>query len=392
MLTSLKDLDVKGKRVLVRVDFNVPQDKTGKITDDTRIKAALPTIQYLLDQGSTVILMSHLGRPKGKEEKFSLKPCAERLEALIGKKVLFISDCLDEKSVANAPKGSLILLENVRFYPAEEEPEKDPEFAKKLSRLGDCYVNDAFGTAHRAHASTCTIAQYFPNKRAVGFLLDREVKFLKNALDDPKRPFMAIVGGAKVSTKLGVIKALIEKTDSLFIGGAMAFTFFKAQGIAIGKSLFEEKFIEEAKTILTSKKKIYLPIDLVITNSLSEPRIVQIIDVNHGIPDDFQGVDIGPETIDLWKSLFLNAKTLLWNGPVGIFEIPQFSTGTNSIAKALSEMKETITIVGGGDSVAALEQLKLQDKISHVSTGGGASLELIEFGTLPGLEALKSFT
>ena len=372
----MKSLNVTGKKVLLRVDFNVPQDKTGAITDDSRIRAALPTIQYLLDKGATVILMSHLGRPKGKDSKYTLKPCAERLEQLLKRKVTFVPDCLGP-----VPEGSLILLENVRFYPAEEDPKSDPEFAKKLSQLGDFYVNDAFGTAHRAHSSTCTIAQYFPGKKAMGFLMDREVKFLKNAFTNPKRPFMAIVGGAKVSTKIGVLKALLNKVDALFIGGAMAFTFLKAQGIPIGNSLYEEQFVEEAKRLLS--KKLYLPVDLVVTDS----KTVKI--TSTGVPEGFTGVDIGPKTCAQWQQQFSKAQTLFWNGPVGIFETPEFAKGTQFIAKAISEMKDATTIVGGGDSVAALEQLKLQDKITHVSTGGGASLELIEFGTLPGIEALK---
>ncbi len=392
---TIRDLDVANKRALVRVDFNVPQDTNGNITDDTRIIASIPTISYLLDKGATVILMSHLGRPKGKDAKYSLKPCADRLSKLLGKKVLFLSDCVGnevEQAIKNAAPGSVILLENLRFYPAEEDPKKDPSFAENLSRLGDFYINDAFGSAHRAHSSTCTIAQYFPINKGMGLLMEKEVSFLQKTFNNPKRPFMAIIGGAKVSTKIGILKSLLEKADILFIGGAMAYTFLKAQGKKIGKSLCEDEFITNAVEILDLAKKmhkpIFLPIDLVISNSLKEDRTVKVIDIEAGIPDDFEGVDIGPRTCGAWEAEFNMSKTLFWNGPVGIFEIPEFARGTRFIAEAISSLPEVTTIVGGGDSVAALEQLKLTNGITHISTGGGASLELIELGTLPGITAL----
>lgn len=394
---SLKDLFIPGKKALVRVDFNVPQDKNGMITDDTRIRASLPTIQYILDHDGIPVLMSHLGRPKEKPTpELSLLPCANRLSELLGRPVKMAPDCIGpevEKMVSGLKKGEVLLLENLRFHKGEERPDEDPDFARQLAKLGDLYVNDAFGTAHRAHASTAKIAEYFPDAAGAGFLLEKEIRFLGEALLNPKRPFYAILGGAKISTKIGVIKSLLKKVDGLFIGGGMAYTFYKAQGLSIGNSLHEDDQINEAKEILalTSKGKVkfFLPLDTLIADKMSNEANTEIVEASKGIPDGWQGVDIGPKTIDLFSKELKNAATILWNGPLGVFEIPKFSKGTLEIAHILSDMPAT-TIVGGGDSIAALQKAEVADKISHVSTGGGASLEYIEFGTLPGIEALSN--
>lgn len=393
---SLKDLDVKGKKVLMRVDFNVPLDK-GSITDDTRIKASLPSINYVLDHGGSVILMSHLGRPKGKKNpEFSLAPCAKRLSELLHRNVIMAPDCIGpetEKLAQNLKSGEVLLLENLRFHEAEEHPEKDSSFAKKLAKLGDLYVNDAFGTAHRAHSSTVEITKYFPGKSAMGFLLEKEIRYLGQALLNPKRPFYAIIGGAKISTKIGVLKSLTQIVDALFIGGGMAYTFLKAQNIPIGDSIHEDEFLPQALEILKicheKGIKFFLPEDYVVANQYSSDAKTQIVPKEQGIPPGYQGMDIGPKTIALFTKEIPNAKTILWNGPLGVFEFDQFAKGTESIAKALASSSAT-TIVGGGDSIAALNKLGLADKMSHLSTGGGASLEFIEFGTLPGIEALSS--
>jgi phosphoglycerate kinase len=389
---SVRDLDLKGKKVLIRVDFNVPMDKEGKITDDTRIRASLPTIQYVLDQGGSCILMSHLGRPKARSSEYSLAPCAKRLEELLGKKVIMAPDCIGKsvQSLASSllPK-EVLLLENVRFYPEEEKPEKNPSFAKELASLADCYVNDAFGSAHRAHASTTVVASYFPNKRAAGCLLEKELRFLGEAIDHPKRPFYAIIGGAKVSTKLNVLKSLSRKVDLLFLGGGMAYTFLKAKGINTGNSPVEEEMLPMARELLFSCQHIVLPEDIVAATEFSNKATGQVFDVaDSGIPDGYQGMDIGPKTVARWSSLILKAKTLLWNGPVGVFEFSQFAKGTNALAHKIAGIPDCTTIVGGGDSVAAIQQAGVADKISHLSTGGGASLEFLELGTLPGVEAL----
>jgi phosphoglycerate kinase len=393
---SVTDLDVRKKKVLIRVDFNVPLDKNGRITDDTRIVASLPTIKYVLDHGGSVILMSHLGRPKGKKNsEFSLKPCAKRLEEILGIPVKMAPDCIGskvEEMVANLKTGEIILLENLRFYSAEESPEKDSSFAKKLSELGDLYVNDAFGTAHRAHSSTVGIAKYF-SKAAAGFLLLKELQFLGLNLLEPKRPFFSIIGGAKISSKLGVIKSLIDKVDALFIGGGMAYTFLKAKGIEIGNSLLEKDLVEEAKYILEKAKNtnvaLYLPFDSIIVEKLDNNAPFKIVDTDQGIPNGYQGVDIGPKTIEFYRSQLKKACTVLWNGPLGIFEMSNFAKGTNAIALALSQLNAT-TIVGGGDSIAAIQMAGVTNKITHISTGGGASLEFIELGTLPGIEVLSN--
>lgn len=394
---SLTNLPIKGKKVLMRVDFNVPLNKEGKITDNTRIKAALPSIQYVLDNGGSVILMSHLGRPKNrKTPEFSLAPIAKELSQLIGKPVTMAPDCIGEnvKELARTLQpGQILLLENLRFHEGEENPEKDIQFVKELASLGDVYVNDAFGTAHRSHASTAVIADYFPDKAAAGFLVEKELEYLGKALIEPKKPFYAIIGGAKVSSKIGVLKALINKVDVLLIGGGMAYTFFKAQGISIGNSLHEDDYLEEARAILSSAAqkgvKILLPVDTVVADKIAPDAKTSIVDSAKGIPDNTEGVDIGPKTIELFSNELKNASTILWNGPLGVFEIPAFATGTMEIARLIAGLRAT-SIVGGGDSVAALQAAGLADKVSHVSTGGGATLEFIEFGTLPGIEALSN--
>ncbi|MBS0628811.1 MAG: phosphoglycerate kinase [Verrucomicrobia bacterium] len=390
---NVQDLPLKDKKVLVRVDFNVPFDKNGEISDDTRIRESLPTIQHILDKGGSVILMSHLGRPEGQRDpKFTLKPCARRLGELLKKEVKMAPDSIGEeveKIVASLGPKEVLMLENLRFYPAEEKPEKDPEFAKKLAKLGDYYINDAFGTAHRAHSSTATIAQHFKGKSGAGYLLQKEIEFLGRHFGQPKHPFYAIIGGAKVSTKLGVLKSLLSKADALFIGGAMAFTFLKAQGIAIGNSLCEDQLVNEAAQFLSSAKKpIYLPKDLVIAKEFTNDAKQTIVEVSKGIPDGWQGMDIGPETLKLWKEEMGKAKMIFWNGPLGVFEFPNFAKGTRSTAENLANL-DAVTIVGGGDSIAAISQMGLTQKFSHLSTGGGACLEYIEFGHLPGIDALN---
>lgn len=394
---SLSNLSLSDKKVLMRVDFNVPLDKEGKITDDTRIQASLPSIQYVLDHGGSVILMSHLGRPKGKKApEFSLKPCAERLKQLLGREVLMAPDCIGEtvNSMAKALKpGQVLLLENLRFHDAEEHPEKDPSFAKQLAALGDLYVNDAFGTAHRAHASTVEITKFFPGKAAAGFLMEKELKFLGETLISPIRPFVAIIGGAKISTKCGVIEALMKKADAVLIGGGMAYTFLKAEGVDIGDSIHEDDFLDKARELLKASLKgggkIILPSDLVVANKIEKGADVKIIPATSGVPKGYQGVDIGPQTVQVFAAELRKAATILWNGPLGVFEIPEFAKGTNAIAHILPQIKNATTIVGGGDSISALQSAGVANKITHLSTGGGASLEYIEYGTLPGIEAFS---
>ncbi len=380
----------------MRVDFNVPMDAYGHITDDSRIKASLPSIQYALEQGSSLILMSHLGRPKNKKVKeLSLKPCAEHLAKLLNKNVILAPDCIGEdvsKLACDLKPGGILMLENLRFNPGEEDPKAHPEFVKALAQFGDLYVNDAFGTAHRHHASTAAIADYFPNKAAAGFLLEKEIQFLGNTLNQPKRPFVGIIGGAKISTKMGALQALLKKVDVLLIGGAMAHTFLKAQRISIGNSLYEQDFVYKAHFLMNESRRLNIPLllptDLLIAKSLEAGAQTKIIEVSEGIPDGWHGVDIGPKTIQQFKQALQNAKTVLWNGPLGIFEIEAFGAGTKAIAEDIANLKAT-TIVGGGDSIAAIYAAGVADKISHLSTGGGASLEYIEFGTLPGIEALS---
>ncbi|GIV20644.1 MAG: phosphoglycerate kinase [Armatimonadota bacterium] len=392
---TIEDIDVKGKRVLVRVDFNVPQDETGKITDDRRIRAALPTIQYLMRQGAKTILVSHLGRPKGKpedREKFTLKPVAERLSELLGKPVPLAPDCVGpevEKMVQAMQDGDVLLLENVRFHPEEEK--NDPEFAKQLASLAELYVNDAFGTAHRAHASTEGVTKYLPG--VAGYLMQKEIEYLGGALANPKRPFIAVLGGAKVKDKIPVIENLVSKVDKLIIGGGMAYTFLKAQGKEIGQSLLDADSLDFCREMLAKAgDKILLPLDVVVADGNpfeKGPDAVQtkVVSVD-AIPADWQGVDIGPETQKLFAEAVKGAGTVVWNGPMGIFEFDQFAVGTRAMAQALAD-SGAVTIVGGGDSAAAVEQLGFADKMTHISTGGGASLEFLEGKVLPGVAALQ---
>lgn len=393
---SIQDLGLKNKKVLIRVDFNVPIEN-GQITDDTRIRASLPTIQYALDKGGAVILMSHLGRPKGGKptSEYSLAPCAKRLGELLGKPVKMAPDCVGaevEKMAKDLKPGDILLLENLRFHKGEEHPEEEPNFTESLARLGDVYINDAFGTAHRAHASTALITQFFPGKTAAGFLMEKEMQYLGTALLNPTRPFYAILGGAKISTKFKVIEALMRKADALLIGGAMAYTFFKAEKIPIGNSLHEDEFLSVARQLLDvgsqGRCRLMLPVDLVVARKIDENAEKRVINVKEGIPDGFEGVDIGPDTVELYANELKKAATVFWNGPLGVFECPPFAKGTDAIAHVLAQLDAT-TIIGGGDSVAAIEKTGLTDKISHISTGGGASLEYIEFGQLPGIEALS---
>lgn len=389
---TLKNLDIKGKRVLMRVDFNVPLNAKGEITDDSRIRAALPSIQYVLQSGASLVLMSHLGRPKKTDPKLSLIPCAKRLEKLLRVPVQMAPDCVGpavEKLAQHLQPGQILMLENVRFHVAEEEPEQDPHFAASLSRLGDVYVNDAFGTAHRAHASTALVAKAFPGKAAAGFLMEQEINHLAPLLHNPPRPFYAIIGGAKVSTKTGVIHNLLKLIDGLFLGGAMTFTFMKAQGIEIGNSPCEEEELRTAREILHNVKQLYMPIDLVIADRFSPDANTRIIPVKEGIPSGWQGMDIGPATIQAWTKPLQEAATVFWNGPVGVFEMAPFATGTNQIAQTLAHSKAKV-IVGGGDSVAAIQQMGLGSQFSHLSTGGGAALEFLEYGHLPGIDALSN--
>lgn len=393
---TIQDLLLTGKKVLIRVDFNVPLNKDGTIADDTRIRESLPTIQHALQAGASVILMSHLGRPKSKKDvQFSLGICAKRLSQLISAPVFFATDCIGkdvEKMVQDLKGGQVLLLENLRFYPAEEDPASDPNFAKELSKFGDFYVNDAFGTAHRKHSSTAVIAQYFPGRAAMGLLMQKEVAALEPLLKKPQHPFFVLIGGAKISSKLRVLKSLMKKVDALYIGGGMAFTFLKAQGISIGDSIYEETSLAEAQNLLKEceEKKIalHLPTDVVIADGFRNDATFKIVPLSEGIPQGWMGMDIGPQTIQAWSDGFQKAATIFWNGPVGVFEFPHFARGTQEMAKTLANLKAS-TIVGGGDSVTAINQLGLSSKFTHVSTGGGASLEYLELGKLPGIEVLS---
>ncbi|HSD63691.1 MAG TPA: phosphoglycerate kinase [Ignavibacteriaceae bacterium] len=392
---SIDKLNLKNKRVLVRVDFNVPLDDKGNITDDRRIEASLPTIKKIIKDGGKAVLMSHLGRPKGKaKSEFSLKPAAERLGELLGKKVKLAPDCIGtevKEIVGKMKDGDVVLLENLRFHPEEEK--NDEAFSKKLSELGDVYVNDAFGTAHRAHASTEGVTHFFENC-AAGYLMQKELDYLGSALTEPQRPYCAILGGAKISGKIDVIMNLFDKVDSLIIGGGMAFTFFKAQGKEIGKSLLEEDKIDIAKQVLKkaeeSKINFLLPVDVVVASEFKNDSPFKTVKVDN-IPSDKLGLDIGDETIKLFSAELLKSKTIVWNGPMGVFEMDNFAKGTFAIAGALAEAtkKGAVTVIGGGDSAAAISKAGLDDKVSHVSTGGGASLEFLEGKTLPGVEALS---
>lgn len=389
---TIKDIDVKGKKVIVRVDFNVPLDANGKITDDKRIVGALPTIKYLVDNGAKTILVSHLGRPKnGFEDKFSMKPTATRLSELLGKEVVMASDVIGDDAKAKAADlkdGEVLMLENVRFH--KEEEKNDPAFAKELSTLAEVYVNDAFGTAHRAHASTAGLANYLP--AVCGFLIGKELEFMGKALTNPERPFVAILGGAKVSDKIGVIENLLEKVDSLIIGGGMAYTFLKAQGYNIGTSICENEKLDLAKTLLEKAKEkgvnLMLPVGNVVGREFKNDTEAQSVPSDK-IQDGWMGMDIDDATIEKFSNTIKSAKTVVWNGPMGVFEFPNFAKGTKEVAKAVAE-SGAISIVGGGDSAAAVEQLGYADKITHISTGGGASLEYLEGKVLPGIDVLMN--
>jgi len=388
---TVKDIDLKGKKVFVRCDFNVPMDENQNITDNTRIVAALPTIKYLLEQNCKIILASHLGRPKGEvKPEFSLKPVAKELSRLLGKEVIMANDVIGEDAMSkasNLKEGEIMLLENVRFH--REETDNDPEFAKKLASMAEIFVNDAFGTAHRAHASTTGIADYIPG--VAGFLIEKELKFLGNAINNPERPFVAILGGAKVSDKIGVIDSLLDKVDTLMIGGGMAYTFFKAQGYNVGNSLCEVEKTGLALQAMEKAKekgvKLLLPIDTKIGKEFKPDTESKTVAWTE-IPDEWEGFDIGEKTIEMFKKELQNAKTVIWNGPLGLFEFEQFAIGTNEIAKTLAELDAT-TIIGGGDSAAAVTKAGLADKMTHISTGGGASLEFLEGKKLPGIECLQ---
>ncbi|QGP92237.1 Phosphoglycerate kinase [Neomoorella glycerini] len=386
---TLKDLELNNKRVLVRVDFNVPLE-AGRVTDNTRIRAALPTIQYLIDHDARVILMSHLGRPKGKvKEELRLDPVARELEGLLGRPVHKVNDCIGpevEAAVAALKPGEVLLLENLRFYPEEEK--NDPEFARKLASLADLYVNDAFGAAHRAHASTEGVAHYLP--AAAGFLLQKEIETLGKALADPERPFVAIIGGAKVSDKISVIRNLLTKVDTLIIGGGMANTFLRAKGYAMGKSLVEEDQVPLARELMATAEqqgvKLLLPRDLVVAQEFKADAPHQVV-ATSAVPDGWMALDIGPETAREFASALTGARTVVWNGPMGVFEMDPFARGTEAVARAVAAV-DGMTIVGGGDSVAAVEKMGVAEKIGHISTGGGASLEFLEGKALPGVVAL----
>lgn len=392
---TIDDLKLKDKKVLVRVDFNVPLDKKCEVTDDRRIVESLPTIKKILQDGGKAILMSHLGRPKGKTPELSLLPVAKRLEKLLSKPVKFVNDCIGpgvEKAASELKSGDCLLLENLRFYPEEEK--NNPEFAKKLASLGDIYINDAFGTAHRAHASTEGVTKYI-KQCAAGYLMQKELKYLGMALSNPQRPFVAILGGAKISGKIDVITNLMDKVDALLIGGGMAFTFYKSMGLEIGKSLLEADKIDLAKQILNKAKdkkvKLLLPVDVVVAAEPKEDSPSRVVDKDK-IPSDMQGVDIGPKTLSEFSGELEKAKTVVWNGPMGIFEIDKFAAGTVRIAEELANItqKGAITIVGGGDSAAAVAKAGLENKLTHISTGGGASLEFLEGKVLPGVAALTN--
>ena len=392
----IEDLDFRGKKVLLRADFNVPLDGDGNITDTTRIEATLPSIRYILDHGGALILMSHLGRPRGEPNPdLSLAPVAHALTAILGKPVTLAANCIGDqvRAQVNALRpGDVLLLENLRFHRAEEHPEEDPNFAQELSRYGSCYINDAFGAAHRKHSSTYTITQYFPGRAAAGYLLEKEIRFLGEALSQPRHPFYALIGGAKVSTKIGVIKALLQKTDRLLIGGGMAYTFLKAQDIPIGDSLVENELVPLAAQLLKEyRDHLVLPLDFLIATTCSENAPIKQVSSAAGIPPGYQGLDIGPQTIVLFQKALSDAQTVLWNGPLGVYELDRFAGGTLAIANYLATLQAT-TIVGGGDSIAAINKAHVEDQISHLSTGGGASLEYIEYGTLPGIEALSEKT
>jgi len=395
-MKSIKDVNFKGKKVLVRVDFNVPLDENRNITDDTRMHESMPTIQKLLNDGAAVILISHLGRPKkgGFESQFSLKPVAKHLSEMLNKKVMFTQEVLVDKVAglsSNLEDGDVMLLENIRFYP--EETKGDVAFAEKISKLGDAYVNDAFGAAHRDNASTSTIAQFFPNDKYFGFLMEHEVRNLHKLMNNPAKPYTAIVGGSKVSSKIEILKNLSPIVDNIIVGGGMTYTFLKAMGINIGTSICEDDKIEIAKELMEDlkkdKTKLLLPIDHVIADKFDNEANIKFTD-GQEIPDGFMGMDIGNKSIELFKQTILDSKTILWNGPMGVFEMPSFAKGTFAIAEFIAQATKNgaFSSVGGGDSVAAVHQSGFGDQISYISTGGGAMLEYLEGKTLPGIKAI----
>lgn len=388
---SVKDIDVKGKVVFCRVDFNVPM-KDGQVTDDTRIRAALPTIGYLTEQGAKVVLASHLGRPKGQVvEELRLNAVAEKLQELSGKNVVKTDEAYGETvkaEIAKLEEGGVLLLENVRFYPGEEK--NDPELAKAFADLADVYVNDAFGAAHRAHASTAGIAEHIP--AVAGFLMEKELEVLGKALSNPERPFTAIIGGAKVKDKIGVIQHLLDKVDNLIIGGGLAYTFIKALGHDVGNSLLEEDKVDLAKSFLDQAKEkgvnFYVPVDVIVADDFSNDANTQVVSID-SIPSGWEGLDAGPKTCEIYADVIKNSKLVIWNGPMGVFELDAFAGGTKAVGEALAGAKDTYSVIGGGDSAAAVEKFGLADKMSHISTGGGASLEFMEGKELPGVLALN---
>jgi phosphoglycerate kinase len=395
---TLQDLPLTGKKVLIRVDFNVPLGKDGSITDDTRIRASLPSIQKALQEGAAVILMSHLGKPQSKNDvHFSLGICAKRLSQLIAAPVFFATDCIGkdvDKMIQDLKGGQVLVLENLRYYAAEENPASDPNFAKELAKGVDYYVNDAFAAAHRAHTSTATIEHYFPGRAAMGLLVQKEMQFLEPLVKNPQHPFYIIVGGAKVSSKIGVLKSLLQHVDAFFIGGGIGQTFLKAQGIDIGNSPVEATFLDEAKNFMQVAKDknipLYLPIDLIVADQFRNDATYKTVSLSQPVPPGWMGMDIGPATIQLWSEHLKKASTIFWNGPLGVFEFPHFARGTEGIIQTLAALN-AITIIGGGDSVAAIHTLggDLEGKFTHLSTGGGASLEFLEKGHLPGIDALS---
>jgi phosphoglycerate kinase len=391
----IQDLPLAGKKVIIRVDFNVPLKKDGSIADDTRIRESLPTIQRALQEGASVILMSHLGRPVSKQDvQFSLGICAKRLSQLIAAPVFFATDCIGkevDKMIQELKGGQVLLLENLRFYPAEENPSLDPNFARELAKGIDYYVNDAFAAAHRAHSSISVIEQYFPGRAAMGLLMEKEMRYLQPLLENPKHPFYVIIGGAKVSSKLGVLKSLLRHVDAFFIGGGMGLTFLKALGLETGASTVEAALLDEARNFMHAAKEkgvsLYLPIDLVIADQFRSDATFKTLTLPEPIPAGWMGMDIGPATVQLWSEQLRQASTIFWNGPLGVFEFPPFARGTQRIANCLAGL-DAITIIGGGDSVAAIQGMNLAGKFTHLSTGGGASLEFLEKGHLPGIDAL----
>jgi phosphoglycerate kinase len=384
---TIKDIEVEGKRVLVRVDFNVPLAE-GKVVDDTRIRAAIPTIEYLLERGAKVILISHLGRPKGKVvPELRMDPVAERLSEILGRAVEKLDDCVGDEvkeAVERMKPGDVILLENTRFHP--EERANDPDFSRRLAELADFFVNDAFGTAHRAHASNVGVANYLPT--VAGLLMEREMSFLGKAIESPERPFVAILGGAKISDKIGVIENFLKKVDFLLIGGGVANTFFKAKGYEVGESLVEEESLGVAKEMLEKGgERLILPVDVVVADKFAADAESKVVALDE-VPSDWRILDIGPKTVELFKEKLVGAKTVVWNGPMGVFEFPKFSEGTRAVAEALAELDAT-TIVGGGDSIAAIEQAGVAESITHISTGGGATLKFLEGKELPGIAVIS---